>query len=159
MKLTVCLLFLGCLVLVAEAIAEPREEDLQGLLAELEDLVDELEVAEVGMEKRVGCRSRCRRLRGELRHHCFAGCGGPMGKRDQVEDLEAEEEVTELGMEKRNKERKSTKIVCEIVVRLSCASPLKPLIMQRYNTRGTQSDSNLLRSLVGRQRYFFCERR
>ncbi|XP_078661074.1 uncharacterized protein LOC144905337 isoform X1 [Branchiostoma floridae x Branchiostoma belcheri] len=124
MKLTVCLLFLGCLVLVAEAIAEPREEDLQGLLAELEDLVDELEVAEVGMEKRVGCRSRCRRLSGELRRHCFAGCGGRMGKRDQVEDLEAEEEVTELGMEKRNKERKSTKIVCEIVVRLSCASPL-----------------------------------
>ncbi|KAI8486050.1 hypothetical protein Bbelb_361500 [Branchiostoma belcheri] len=46
MKLSVCLLFLGCLVLVAEAMSEPREEDLQGLLTELEDLVDELEVAE-----------------------------------------------------------------------------------------------------------------
>ncbi|XP_078698118.1 uncharacterized protein LOC144925819 [Branchiostoma floridae x Branchiostoma belcheri] len=50
MKLSVCLPFLGCLVL-ATAIPVPRHEDLQGLLTELEDGLEEL--LEVEMEKRV----------------------------------------------------------------------------------------------------------
>ncbi|KAI8498561.1 hypothetical protein Bbelb_237630 [Branchiostoma belcheri] len=49
MKLSVCLPFLGCLVL-ATAIPVPRQ-DLQGLLTELEDGLEEL--LEVEMEKRV----------------------------------------------------------------------------------------------------------
>ncbi|XP_019647737.1 PREDICTED: uncharacterized protein LOC109488037 [Branchiostoma belcheri] len=49
MKLSVCLPFLGCLVL-ATAIPVPRHEDLQGLLTELEDGLEEL--LEVEMENR-----------------------------------------------------------------------------------------------------------
>ncbi|XP_019627155.1 PREDICTED: uncharacterized protein LOC109472027 isoform X1 [Branchiostoma belcheri] len=114
MKLSVCLLFLGCLVLVAEAMSEPREEDLQDLLTELEDLVDELEVTELGMEKRNQVRDNCirdctnRRLIPPDHQRCVSNCNRVAlyhGKRDEVEDFAAEEEVTELGMEKRNQVR------------------------------------------------------
>ncbi|XP_078686848.1 uncharacterized protein LOC144919324 [Branchiostoma floridae x Branchiostoma belcheri] len=103
MKLSVCLLFLGCLVLVTDAIAEPREEDLQGLLTELKDLVDELEVAEVGMEKRDSPSFLCKNGCYTRFVSCLRGCDSRhgTGKRDEV-GLEAEEEVAEVGMEKRD---------------------------------------------------------
>ncbi|CAH1273299.1 Hypp5080 [Branchiostoma lanceolatum] len=57
MKLPVCVLFLGCLVLAA-AFPAPREEELDGLLTELRDVVAslaELQLQEAGMqmEKRI----------------------------------------------------------------------------------------------------------
>ncbi|CAH1273069.1 Hypp5037 [Branchiostoma lanceolatum] len=52
MKLSVCVLFLGCLVLAA-AIPAPREEGLQALRDKLEDLVAGIEaLQEAAMEKR-----------------------------------------------------------------------------------------------------------
>ncbi|XP_019628124.1 PREDICTED: uncharacterized protein LOC109472712 [Branchiostoma belcheri] len=98
MKLSVCLLFLGCLVLVTEAIPAPREEDLQGLLTELEDSVDELEgaVAEAGMEKRRHyafrvCIMNCEKKSFWAQLPCKGMCEIKHGKRDEV-GLEAEEE-------------------------------------------------------------------
>ncbi|KAI8500480.1 hypothetical protein Bbelb_220460 [Branchiostoma belcheri] len=99
MKLSVCLLFLGCLVLVTEAIPAPREEDLQGLLTQLEDLVDELEgaVAEAGMEKRITnhtygfCKNECKEKGFFARSSCMLKCNIRHLKRDEV-GLEAEEE-------------------------------------------------------------------
>ncbi|KAI8483380.1 hypothetical protein Bbelb_388430 [Branchiostoma belcheri] len=99
MKLTVCLLFLGCLVLVAEAIPEPREEDLQDLLTELEDLVDELEVAEVRMEKRESyeeCKSKCEGKSQLQKDACEIECDYQHGKFGKRENLEAEKEVGEI---------------------------------------------------------------
>ncbi|XP_066291757.1 uncharacterized protein [Branchiostoma lanceolatum] len=52
MKLSVCVLFLGCLVLAA-AFPAPREEGLQALRDKLEDLVTGIEaLQEAAMEKR-----------------------------------------------------------------------------------------------------------
>ncbi|KAI8506550.1 hypothetical protein Bbelb_159770 [Branchiostoma belcheri] len=93
MKLSVCLLFLGCLVLAVAAMPADREEDLQGLLTELEDLANELhvDVAEVGMDKRTNRQILCRRRCGSAANKCYRRCMGNL-KRDEVEDLEAEEE-------------------------------------------------------------------
>ncbi|XP_078657120.1 uncharacterized protein LOC144903151 [Branchiostoma floridae x Branchiostoma belcheri] len=102
MKLSVCLLFLGCLVLAAAALPAKRQEmpppyDLEGLLTKLEDLVDGLEVADVGMETRGlrQCKKRCPGLdQRDKRRDCLRRCesryaqSGP-GKRDEVEDLVA----------------------------------------------------------------------
>ncbi|XP_019631162.1 PREDICTED: uncharacterized protein LOC109475063 [Branchiostoma belcheri] len=102
MKLSVCLLFLGCLVIVAESMSEPREEDLQGLLTELEDLVDELEVAEVRMEKRESyeeCKSKCEAAEGKSQLQkdvCKINCDYEHGKFGKREKLEAEKEVGEI---------------------------------------------------------------
>ncbi|XP_066285845.1 uncharacterized protein [Branchiostoma lanceolatum] len=52
MKLSVCVLFLGCLVLAA-AFPAPREEGLQALRDQLEDLLAGIEdLEEAAMEKR-----------------------------------------------------------------------------------------------------------
>ncbi|CAH1239408.1 Hypp5820 [Branchiostoma lanceolatum] len=74
MKLSVCVLFLSCLVLAA-AFPAPREERLQGLLTKLEDLV-------VGIGEQLEME---------------------MDKRDQAEDtdLAMEEELLEMEMAKR----------------------------------------------------------
>ncbi|XP_019645898.1 PREDICTED: uncharacterized protein LOC109486499 [Branchiostoma belcheri] len=112
MKLSVCLLFLGCLVLAAAAMPADREEDLQGLLTKLGELVDVLEdLDELEMEKRGSafdtCFKDCRKRFSEKA--CNIKCKNK-GKRDEVEDLLPEldqdleakiEELQELGTEKR----------------------------------------------------------
>ncbi|CAH1252344.1 Hypp9258 [Branchiostoma lanceolatum] len=67
MKLSVCVFFLGCLLVLAAAIPAEDEEDLQALLTELEDMVAEIgELQEVDMEKRSWkvCRDKCKRKGG-----------------------------------------------------------------------------------------------
>ncbi|CAH1244244.1 Hypp7233 [Branchiostoma lanceolatum] len=71
MKLTVCVLFLGCLVLAA-AFPAPREEDLVG---DLEDLVDGLE--ELGVEMEVDMAKRgLRDYRNCIRTECHMYTAG-----------------------------------------------------------------------------------
>ncbi|CAH1239376.1 Hypp5815 [Branchiostoma lanceolatum] len=84
MKLSVCVLFLGCLVLAA-AFPAPREERLQGLLAELEDLVVGIgEQLEMEMDKRDQVDD-----------------DEDMLDEDEDQEAEAEEDQQEAGMERR----------------------------------------------------------
>ncbi|CAH1252336.1 Hypp9255 [Branchiostoma lanceolatum] len=78
MKLSVCVFFLGCLLVLAAAIPAEDEEDLQGLLTELEDMVDQIgELQEVDMEKRESwkvCRDKCVRRKGGSTSSCTKKC-------------------------------------------------------------------------------------
>ncbi|KAI8516920.1 hypothetical protein Bbelb_055010 [Branchiostoma belcheri] len=99
MKMSVCLLFLGCLVLTA-AFPAPREEDLQGLLTKLGDLVDELK--EVRMEKRVETYEQCKQNcegKGEqqFKDECKLSCDYEHGKLGKREQLETEKEELQEG--------------------------------------------------------------
>ncbi|CAH1252338.1 Hypp9257 [Branchiostoma lanceolatum] len=85
MKLSVCVLFLGCLLVLAAAIPAEDEEDLQGLLTELEDMVDQIgELQEVGMENRSlswkVCRDKCIRRKEGTTSSCSKQCK-PKGKK------------------------------------------------------------------------------
>ncbi|CAH1252334.1 Hypp9254 [Branchiostoma lanceolatum] len=78
MKLSVCVFFLGCLLVLAAAIPAEDEGDLQALLIELEDMVDQIgELQEVDMEKRNWrlCRTKCRRNGGSFTS-CNKECRG-----------------------------------------------------------------------------------